>query len=144
MQYYNADSKITDQRDLLQRDSGNVISIMVGAAVPSNRAFPLSINENGVVSIRDAMGKTRIYQRDDAAAAIFVRPFAGERLELVVWGADAVGANMAARLIPTLTGVGQPDFVVLGESCRWKGVDGVVAMGFFDHLWNITFSSFFS
>ena len=79
-----------------------------------------------------------------AGAAIFVRPLGTGKLELVIWGADDERTWQAARLMPTLTGVGQPDFVVLSESCKWKGVDGVVAMGFFGHNWNVTRSSYLS
>jgi hypothetical protein len=40
-----------------------------------------------------------------------------------------------------LTGVGQPDFVVFGESAKWRGIEGVLAMGFFDWKWHVTASS---
>jgi hypothetical protein len=40
-----------------------------------------------------------------------------------------------------VTGVGQPDFVVLGESAKWKGIEGALAMGFFDSTWEVTPSS---
>lgn len=50
--------------------------------------------------------------------ALFLRPLDGERLELVVWGADVAGLEHAARLVPALTGVGQPDFVILSAKCR--------------------------
>jgi hypothetical protein len=40
-----------------------------------------------------------------------------------------------------MTGVGQPDFVVFGESAKWRGIEGVLAMGFFDSNWAITASS---
>jgi hypothetical protein len=40
-----------------------------------------------------------------------------------------------------LTGVGQPDFVVFGGSAKWRGIEGVLAMGFFDSEWKVTASS---
>jgi hypothetical protein len=40
-----------------------------------------------------------------------------------------------------LTGVGQPDFVVFGESAKWRGIEGALAMGFFDWTWEVTGSS---
>jgi hypothetical protein len=64
-----------------------------------------------------------------------------ERLELVLWGSDVERLSQVSRLVPTVTGVGQPDFVVLGESARWKGIEGALAMGFFDHAWTVTPSS---
>lgn len=43
-----------------------------------------------------------------------------------------------------LTGVGQPDFVVLSEEAKWKGLEGTLALGFFGPQWQITASSFVS
>jgi hypothetical protein len=44
-----------------------------------------------------------------------------------------------------LTGVGQPDFVVLDRRMLAKGVDAVLAMGFLDTAWEVSAgSSFFS
>lgn len=73
---------------------------------------------------------------------IFLRPLEDEKLELVVWGSDIEGLEQAARLVPTLTGVGQPDFLVLSESCRWKGHAGLYAACFFDHSWRISPGSY--
>lgn len=65
------------------------------------------------------------------------------QVELVVWGTDVAAVAIAARLAPTLTGVGQPDFVVLGADSAWKGIDGAVALGFFDSEWEVSETSFF-
>jgi hypothetical protein len=78
-------------------------------------------------------------------AAVFLRPVPPRRLELVVWGADEASLAVAARLVPMLTGVGQPDFVVLDRRMLAKGVDAVLAMGFLDTAWEVSAgSSFFS
>jgi len=52
-------------------------------------------------------------------------------LELDVWGSDARGLEIAARLVPMLTGVGQPDFVIADKTMLEQGAGGVLAMGFF-------------
>jgi hypothetical protein len=72
----------------------------------------------------------------------FLRPLHNESLELVLWGSDKVGLEQAIRMVPTLSGTGQPDFVVLGNEARWKGIAGVLAMGFFDHAWQISQASY--
>ncbi|KAF2097456.1 hypothetical protein NA57DRAFT_41840 [Rhizodiscina lignyota] len=149
VQYYAADAEILEENELAEAfggSEGNRISIFTGVNVPEpeEENYPLQVNERGDVWIRDDSGNRRSYGQEEAGAAIFVRPLHSERLELVIWGANADSTAMAARLMPTLTGVGQPDFVILSKSCRWKGVDGVVAMGFFDAQWNVTRSSFFS
>ena len=60
----------------------------------------------------------------------------------MVWGVDLVGLEQAARLVPALTGVGQPDFVVMSAECRLLGHAGVYAAGFFDYSWQISESSY--
>lgn len=107
-------------------------------------AFPIQVTSQEGITIRDSQGWTRRYSADDELGAIFLRPMRDERLEMVVWGMNAKALSLAARLVPMMTGVGQPDFILTSKSSRWKGVDGVVAMGFFDHLWNVTQTSFFT
>lgn len=75
--------------------------------------------------------------------AIFLRPLDDERLELVIWGYDVDGLQQAARLAPTLTGVGQPDFIVTTAECRWRGAAGVAAAGFFSYDWQIAAESYY-
>jgi hypothetical protein len=82
------------------------------------------------------------YHYEDGLAAIFLRPLHNESLELMVWGVDLVGLEQAARLVPALTGVGQPDFVVMSAECRLLGHAGVYAAGFFDYSWQISESSY--
>lgn len=94
--------------------------------------------------VRDASDLLRKYPFEEGLGAAFLRPLPDERLELVIWGYDDAGLRQAARLVPMLTGVGQPDFVVVSQRCRWKGADGVLAMGFFDHAWEISKASFFT
>lgn len=39
--------------------------------------------------------------------------------------------DVAARLVPMLTGVGQPDFEIDDMMMSWKGTGGELATGFF-------------
>ncbi|KAF2271700.1 uncharacterized protein EI97DRAFT_486935 [Westerdykella ornata] len=143
-QYFYADCNVVSGNASLSSVddgcTGNVISVSIGNTWPSLRSnFPILVDEGGV-SVRDHAGRTRKYEGAQLGAA-FLRPLDGERLELVIWGADEEGILQASRLVPTVTGVGQPDFVVLGELSRWKGVEGALALGFFDHDWSVTPSS---
>lgn len=63
---------------------------------------------------------------------------------MVVWGFDKRGLRTAARLVPMLSGVGQPDFIVVGNESTWKGHAGIVAMGFLDYAWNVSQASYLS
>lgn len=84
------------------------------------------------------------YLSSAGLGAIFLRPLPVGAVELVVWGYDADGLDVVSRLVPMLPGVGQPDFVVADRRMLQEGAGGVLAMGFFDHLWNITENSYFT
>ncbi len=144
-QYFSADARIEHMHANSSGQPGNVISVATGMELPKSllHGFPIQLTANKALSIRDSDGQQRLYS-GDGLSAIFLRPLGGERLELVIWGTDSDSMAVAARLVPMLTGVGQPDFVILGNSCRWKGVEGALAMGFFNHAWNVSKSSFFA
>jgi hypothetical protein len=143
-QYFSADSVVVSRPSwsMSASEMGNVISLVIGGEVPLSLHpnFPIEVGAAGV-SVRDSKGRRRNFNEGGKLGAAFLRPLEGERLELVLWGSDDLGLALAARLVPMLTGVGQPDFVVLGESARWKGVEGALALGFFDHEWAVTPSS---
>ncbi|KAH7555001.1 hypothetical protein BM1_07662 [Bipolaris maydis] len=138
-QYFKADTQIlpSTSSSIPSGSSGNVITLGIADSLPPfQSSFPVRVGETGV-TVRDYHGQEHQY-REEARGAAFLRPLEGERLELVLWGSDEAGLQQAARVLPLMTGVGQPDFVVLGESARWKGIEGVLAMGFFDSNWEIT------
>lgn len=143
-QYFSADSVIVSDPSWSNSPSetGNVISLAIGGEVPPSLHpdFPMVVGTAGV-SVRDSKGHRHDFTEDGRLGAAFLRPLEGERLELVLWGSDSLGLALAARLVPMLTGVGQPDFLVLGESTWWRGVEGALALGFFDHEWAVTPSS---
>jgi hypothetical protein len=143
-QYFYADAEIVSANSTATSVSGNVITVAIGA-VPSglHSNFPIQ-GDAGGLSVRDSTGNIRKYESRARLGAAFLRPLKDERLELVVWGSDKEGLAQAARLVPTVTGVGQPDFAILGESSRWRGVEGSLALGFFDHDWEVTPSSLVS
>ena len=105
---------------------------------------PIGLDNGGRLYIRRHGGTIAIFPFEVGMGAIFLRPLPGERLELVVWGFDKQGLRQAARLVPMLTGVGQPDFVVVSRKCTSKGAAGVLAMGSFDNFWKVSEGSFFS
>ncbi|KAF9639753.1 hypothetical protein BFW01_g11559 [Lasiodiplodia theobromae] len=141
--YFSADSIINGTAG-----PGNSITVAVGTELPDsqNGNFPIQVTASGALLVRAPSGEEYLFGEDEDVAAIYLRPgtTGPESLELVVWGGTAQTAAIAARLVPTLTGVSQPDFVVLDKSSRWKGAEGAVAMGFFDEQWNIASTSFFA
>lgn len=143
-QYFRADTIILSRATKTEfgNASGNIILLGLGDDLKGAKPdFPIQVSSSSI-ALKDSRGREQQYS--DARAAAWLRPLGGERLELVLWGKDDEGLRQAARLLPMLTGVGQPDFVVLGEEAKWKGIEGALAMGFFDSHWQVTASSFVS
>lgn len=142
-QYLQADASILSSLsgDVSVNRAGNLITLAIGDSIPSQLSdqFPIHIGK-AKCSVADHRGRKQEYG-EKARGAVFVRSIGEERLELVIWGADEEGLRQAARIVPMMTGVGQPDFVVFGQSARWRGIEGVLAMGFFDSNWEVTASS---
>lgn len=142
-QYFRADAEIIT-KEKTQGELGNIIRIEMGpvASLSPLSSFPISIAKGKGISVRDARGGRKLYEFEEGLGAIFLSPLPDERLELKIWGFDQHGLEQAARLLPTLTGVGQPEFIVVRKRCRWEGAAGVFAMGSFDSSWNISDGSF--
>lgn len=143
-QYFAADTEITHSKSLPLSFQGNVINLSLGPSLsdPSRKNHPISVEPDQGIVVRDASGFPKKYEFEDGLGAAFLRPLPDEGLELVIWGYDDAGLRQAARLVPMLTGGGQPDFVIVSRKCRWRGASGVLAMGFFDYAWNISKASF--
>jgi len=145
MQYYRADSEIvTLEEHAGVPGAGNVITLAVGKAPPSAllHNFPVQICEGNIGLRRPNTNILKRIPSQPGLGIAFLRPLHDRNLELVLWGSDNVGLEQAMRMVPTLSGAGQPDFVVLGNDARWKGVAGVLAMGFFDYAWEISQASY--
>ncbi|KIV92841.1 hypothetical protein PV10_04105 [Exophiala mesophila] len=145
LQYFGGDSMILPSSRYGEAVEGesNVVLFAKGKSLVSSRIFnfPVDVQDEGlVINTRDS-GRLMIpYSK--GMGGVWLRPLHGERLELVVWGVDLLGMRHAARLLPTLTGVGQPDFVVFDASATWKGHGGSIAMGFFDRSWQVSGGSY--
>ncbi|RDW93214.1 uncharacterized protein DSM5745_00536 [Aspergillus mulundensis] len=161
LQYFAADSQIIKRCDPFDSGyPGNVITISLGNELPAPviSSYPLRVTDNRIYLHRCFPAPSSIYasmnltssincgkyyiNHEPAMGALFLRPLSDERLELVVWGTDRDGLEQAARLVPTLTGAGQPEFLVLGESFQWKGHAGLHAAGHFDKFWQISAGSY--
>ena len=146
LQYYNADSELLSP-GLIPRGQaqGNAFTcVLAPAAVPpcSMPGFPVHIEQRSIDFSRTGRtGLRKIPIRPGMGIAL-LRPLPEENLELVLWGSDERGLRQAVRMAPSLTGAGQPDFVLLGDEARWKGHAGALAMGFFDHSWQISGASY--
>lgn len=147
LQYFYADAEIASSEHGLTPNVENIIILCVGKTTHVELTPGKSAKiDAGVLSIEDSSGKQWQYVADeDGLGAIFLRPHEESRLELVIWGIDVSSLAVAARLAPLLTGTGQPDFVVVRKGMLQKGVEGAIALGFFDTDWRAsTATSFFS
>ena len=151
-QYFAADSQIIERcsNNSILHQPGNVVTLAIGPDLPAalGDTYPIRIDQGRLIistsrssSTLPALRPKSIYG-EPGLGAVFLRPCPDEKLELVVWGADLDGLRQAARLVPTITGSGQPEYVVLGKSARWEGVAGVYAAGHFDWSWQISRSSY--
>lgn len=145
-QYFAADTEITASYQAALDAEGNIISLAIGSSLPVgfNADFPIKISARQI-EIRTPTGPVNFHAIEDLGlAAIFLRPLPLRRLELVIWGSDEASLAVAARLLPMMTGSGQPDFVVMDRSMLWKGLDGALALGFLDEKWNVSRNAFFA
>ncbi|KAF7195636.1 putative secreted protein [Pseudocercospora fuligena] len=146
-QYFAADTIISKDWDEAFTSTGNIISVAIGNDLPKGyfANHPIQIEKGKKIHIRHFFGNPGNYEdfADLGLAAIFLRPLPMGRLELVVWGSDASMLEVAARLVPMMPGSGQPDFVVMDKTMLAKGLEGVLAMGFFDNFWEVSKNSFF-
>ena len=150
-QYFSADTEITtNMSEAVNSRTGNVVSVYLGVEVPP-LPIPMGAGGHGIkvcqdrIETEDARGSKRIYRsRGNGLAAIYLRPLPDERLELVIWGANEASLQIAARLVPMMTGIGVPDFVIADSTMLWKGVEGTLAMGFLDENWQASSNAIFT
>ncbi|KAL9607862.1 MAG: hypothetical protein Q9167_007266 [Letrouitia subvulpina] len=140
-QYFGADVELGGSDWSLGRSNGNVIAVALGEKTfPSTKSSIRLVSGRGL-GVRTNCGAEKVYPFE-GLGVIHIKPLEDERLELLIWGYDHAGLGQAARLLPMLTGVGQPDFVVVSRSCGWKGAAGVDAMGRFDMFWKVSNDSY--
>ena len=122
---------------------GNVISLgmedentylqVIGGSHLKN-PFPIQANKQAIY-INDT-NINRIYH-GEGIGAIYLHPLARSRALIIICGTDEVGLEKAAKLFPYRTGVGQPDWIVVGSKMGVQGMQGVKAMGYYSNLWDI-------
>ncbi|KAL4879998.1 hypothetical protein BJY04DRAFT_208288 [Aspergillus karnatakaensis] len=149
LQYFAADSSITAECSPLNETMpGNVITLSLANEVSHSTfsGYPIRVSNRRVI-IHQGCSPAQIeasenwhirpdqncqkftFEPKPAMGALFLHPLGNERLELIIWGTDLDGLKQVARLVPTLTGAGQPEFVILGGNSRWKGHAGLDAAG---------------
>lgn len=144
-QYFAADTMIVSGYAELENETGNMISIAVGEDLPpvEHVPYPISVKGGRLVVEDDLTDTMQSSSAADDQFGVFLRPWESSRVELVVWAARAENLDIAARLVPMMTGAGLPDFVIGDRSMMWKGLEGVLALGWLDDSWRVSRNSFF-
>ncbi|KAI6816122.1 alpha/beta-hydrolase [Hortaea werneckii] len=144
-QYFAADTVITDDyNQSLDARTSNLVTVAIGGDLTDildGADFPIKAFDDHL-QILDH--RIHSYDARRGLSMAFVRPLPNGRLDLVLWAIDEESLAIAARLAPLMTGTGQPDFVVADRSMLWKGLEGTLALGFFDDDWNVSRNSYFS
>lgn len=96
--------------------------------------FALQANKK-VIYVHDTT-LNHIY-RGEGVGAIYLHPLARSRVLMIICGTDQMGLEKAAKLFPYRTGVGQPDWIVVGPKMGVQGMQGVESMGYYSNLWDI-------
>jgi len=151
LQYYFADAHIdvVDEEEEDDRDpTSNVIRVIEAPQLhlPTAGAAHQTASKDTrpAVFVTDHEGVKHDYRSQGGLAAVYVHPRPSGHTEIVIWGSDEIGLDIAARLAPMLTGVGQPDFIVADKTMLWKGAGGVLCMGFFDIYTQPSRNSYFT
>ncbi|KAL9129258.1 MAG: hypothetical protein Q9217_002238 [Psora testacea] len=135
-QYFAADTEIIG-RESSPQGKFTLICIGKGREVGwiNQQMRAIKVLETCGVSLERHDGTHKTYEFEEGMGAIFLSPLSNCGLELIIWGLDDCGLRQASRLLPMLTGVGQPDFIVVRKRCAWQGAAGVLAMGSFNNCW---------
>lgn len=148
LQYFGADSEIIQGTADDPGSSASGASIQIWKGLKANAWFGASDRNSHITAGTQGIRMRRkdsghcVIQAADGLGAIFLGPGANGTVILRIWGWDHAGLCQAARLVPMLTGTGQPDFIVVGRECLWKGAAGVRALGFYDSDWEISSTSY--
>ncbi|KAI9718623.1 MAG: hypothetical protein M1828_006631 [Chrysothrix sp. TS-e1954] len=146
-QYYGADAVVRRASSSGEGIVGNVITLKCGDQTPGQeKQFPVRVEQAKVIIQDDQNQTTREYEAGgEGISTAFLHPLPQDRIGLVIWGQHKHSLEVAARLAaPTITGAGQPDFVVLTDQCLRKGTGAVLAAGLFDSFWRVSTMSYFT
>jgi len=139
--YFGAESEILTMSDLNDPAYSSedwpltfLVTLAIGGALPPHPTHPFRFTTT--LERQSGKGWQPMVQANEPHAAIYLRPNAVHDLELVIWGSNLAMAEMAARLMPMVSGTGQPDWIVCRKEIAWKGLDGC-EVGWFDAWWKI-------
>ena len=119
-------------------------NVVLYGNVQTNAAWQLLLGDSPVQVHRGAVHIGERTLSGEALACLLVRPRPGSTTALVgaVAGTGLAGMRLTDRLPYFTAGAGVPDWLVLSPDMLTKGVDGVLAAGFFGWDWSISGGEF--
>lgn len=113
-------------------------NVVLYGSADTNRAWAsalaadctLLVDRRGVT-----VGPRRVAGTNLGVLAIYPRRGSDTASVGIIAGTGLEGCRTLDRLPIFLSGVGIPDWVVVSSEIHTRGIDGIVAAGFFDHAW---------
>jgi pimeloyl-ACP methyl ester carboxylesterase len=105
----------------------------------SNGAWKALLDSSPVQVSRGAVRLGEREEKGDALGCLFVRPRPGSDGALVgvIGGSGVAGMRLTDRLGYFISGVGYPDYLLIGPETLTSGTEGVHEAGFFGNDWGI-------
>jgi hypothetical protein len=129
------DQQILELSEADRQAAFDVRNLILYGNADDNRAFEL-LGEHPPIEFRDGSARLGKQTWSGDYAGLFVLPSGGRMI-----GAFASTSTRAARLGDTfaafISGVGYPDYAVVGMDVLQRGDEAVVAAGWFDHAWQV-------
>lgn len=94
------------------------------------------LGEDCPIDFADGVAKLGDQTWEGDYAGVFVRP-APDRLVGVFASTSTAAARLGDTFAPFISGVGYPDYAIVGTDVLARGDDAVVAAGWFDHAWRL-------
>lgn len=130
----------TDQQILKMSEADReaafgVRNLILYGNADDNLAFEL-LGENPAIEVRDGSVRLGSQTWTGDYAGVFVLP-SGNRMVAAFASTSTQAARLGDTFAPFISGVGYPDYAVVGLDVLQRGDQAVVAAGWFDHAWQV-------
>lgn len=129
------DLQILEMSEADRAAAFGVRNLILYGNADDNRAFAL-LGENPSIEFRDGSVRLGSQSWSGDYAGVFVLP-SGGRMIAAFASTTTQAARLGDTLAPFISGVGYPDYAIVGLDVLQRGDAAVVAAGWFDHAWRV-------
>lgn len=106
----------------------------------TNSAWKTLLGDSPIQVSRGVLTAGQRRMSGEDMACLFIRPRSGDQVACVgaISGTGMTGFRLAGQVPYFVSGVGVPDWIVVGSEAMKTGVRGVRAAGFFDNRWSLS------